>query len=295
MKVGVDTLTETQMDALTEAQMKELEEKGEIEISDAPPESQQPPAGGEGAQTPPPGETGEQKKEEVPPQQPTVEELLKQLENEKKEAERLRRESDGRLRDLIDLRQKHKETKPPEPPPADPFADLMQMSDEDFVDGKGLKAVLKKVQDYIGTKEKDFNTVVEQRVVEIQTQQRMGLIEESRKKAEERHDDYKDVVTKFFEGLSPIENALINQELAKSQDPAEDCYNTAKRFLALKQKEGIAEMFKKKPSPRIPSCGSGGGAPGKITVEQFLNMTDEQIAKIPEAELRELHKQMGET
>lgn len=299
MKVTAETLTEDQLNGLTEAQMKELDEKGEIEIEDGtPPSGQQPPAGEEGAQTPPPGAPGEQAGQQnaqppAPDDDPIV--LKQKLADSQKENERLRRESDGRLRDLIESR-KHKEQKPPDQPPVDPFAELMKdVGDDDFIDAKRFKAALKKMQDYIGAKEQDFNTAVEQRVSEMLTIQRMTVVEESRKRAEGAHTDYKDTVTKFFETLSPAENALVNQELAKSQDPAEEAYKMAKRFMALRQNEGITDAVKKKPAPRIPSGGSGGGAPGKITVEQFLAMTDEQIAKIPEAELRELHKQMGET
>jgi len=292
-KVTIDSITQEQIDRLTPEQEQELTDKGEIEMDEATPETQPPPTG-EGEQTPPPGETGEQKKDEVTPPKPTVEELLKQIDDEKKENDRLRRESDGRLRDLIDIRQKHKEPKPPDTPPVDPFAEVLKVGEEDFIDGRTLRSFAKKVQDYIGTKEQDFNAAVEQRVSEIYTQQRTATIEASRKKAEAAHPDYADTVKPFFESLSPAEAALINQELAKSQDPAEECYKTAKRFMALKQKEDIADTLRKKPAPRIPSGGSGGGAPSKITVEQFLTMTDEQIAKIPEAELRELHKQMGE-
>ena len=293
-KKKLDDMTEEEINALPEEQQDILADKGEIDISDTPPADQPPPADDKPDSLPPDDTGADEGKQDTTPDEDDVPTLKQKLADLERREQELRRESEGRLRDLIDLRQKHKEAKPPEQLPADPFADL-QFGDEDFVDGKSFKSALKKVQDYISTKEKDFNAAVEQRVAEIQVQQRIAVIETSRKKAETAHPDYQDTVKTFFEGLNPAESVLINQELAKSQDPAEECYQMAKRFAALRQKEGIAETFKKKPAPRVPSGGSGGGAPGKITIEQFLSMTDEQVAKIPEAELRELHKQMGET
>jgi len=270
----IEELTDDDVAKLTEEQMKELEEKGEIEIEDTS-SDQTPPAGDEDV-APPPGD--DNKGETTPQTQDELAKIKQQLEIIQQENERLRRESEGRLRDLIELRQKARHTEKTEEKSTSPFSDVLRdIQDDDFIEGKRVKLLTQKIEEYLQNKEKAFNQAVEEKVQQIELQRIQSLFEESRKRAEKKYPDYQQRVESFLKELSPAEAYLIQQELLKSQDPAEELYQMATRLQVLKQGEQIQN---KKPTPKIMGGGGGGSSVAKLSPEKLLSMSDKEFAQL---------------
>jgi len=279
----IEELTDDDVAKLTEEQMKELEEKGEIEIEDTS-SDQTPPAGDEDVAPPP----GDDKGETTPQTQDELAKIKQQLEIIQQENERLRRESEGRLRDLIELRQKARDlielrqearhTEKTEEKSTSPFSDVLRdIPDDDFIEVKRVKLLTQKIEEYLQNKEKAFNQAVEEKFQQIELQRIQSLFEESRKRAEKKYPDYQQRVESFLKELSPAEAYLIQQELLKSQDPAEEVYQMATRLQVLKQGEQIQN---KKPTPKIMGGGGGGSSVAKLSPEKLLSMSDKEFAQL---------------
>ncbi len=291
-KVTIDSITDEQVEKLTEEQQKALEETGEVEIEDTP-YTQTPPAGDDGEALPP-DDTGEKTAAVTPDST----ELQKQLEEIRAENERLRRESEGRLHEVIELRQKARKAKEETDKEGEKsqFADLLSdIEDDEFIDAKRYKATVQRLENYISKKEQEFNKAVEAKVAQLEADRMVARFEESRKRAEAKHPDYTTKVTEFFKSLSPLEAEMIQMQLSKSQDPAEDAYALASRLSLLKQGETLNNAQRRQ-VPKVLT-GQQASVKGGLTVEKFASMTDAEIAKLerehPE-QIRELHRQLGE-
>jgi hypothetical protein len=259
-KKRIEEITEADLEKLSDEDLEKLERDEEVEIPDTSEPSP-----------------------EVSQEKPSTQ--INELEELKKKIEELEKAKDGILRDLQEERKKRQlyeqmvsQTQIQQP--SQKQIEEFNLEDEELVTGRQAKEILKKAQEQM---ERKINEIIAQ----IEFNQTIQKIQSSVKRAKEKYPDYDEKVNAFFNSLTPEEYSLLAPKILSQADPAETCYQIAKKFSVLNQNTSINSQTNSQKPVILQSSKSSSGA---LTPEKILQMTDKELEKLSEDEWQKFLK-----